>query len=152
MSITVQILDFLPPKNVQAGQPESEGKSGNYVQIQRNHGKETAIMHCHYTTQISGTLFHPLSQHVVYNTDDKPLWSISHYISHDNLKETLEEAWDILNPNTYEILTHIKSLSNISGPGLPYKYNKNTPLLWLSDPTPPLEFNLKGDYTVKSEK
>ena len=155
ISITVQILDLLPPDNAQVTQPESEDFSwtwgGNYVQIQRNHGKETAIMHRHFTTQISGTLFHPLSPHVVYNTDDKPVWSISH----DNLKETLEEAWDILNPDTDEILTHIKSLPKISGPGLPYKYNEK-PLLWLPDPTPPLTPSgsnplAKSDYNAKSQ-
>ena len=133
-SIMVQILDLLPQGNAQ---PESNGFSwtwgGDYVQIQKNRGKETAIMQRHFTTQISGTLFHPLSPQIVYNTDDKPMWSISH----DNLKETLNEAWDILNPDgdNSEILTHIKSLPNISGPGLPYKCNE-TPLLWLPNPTP----------------
>jgi hypothetical protein len=149
-SITVQILNLLPPDNAQP-HSESEGFlwtwGGDYVQIQKNRGKETAIMQRHFTTQISGTLFHPLSPQIVYNTDDKPVWSISH----DNLKETLDEAWDILNPDTNdsEILTHIKKLPKISGPGLPYKYNEKTPLLWLPDPTPPKS---ASDHTTGSAK
>jgi hypothetical protein len=150
-SIMVQILDLLPQGNAQL---ESRGFSwtwsGDYVQIQKNRGKETAIMQRHFTTQIPGTLFHPLSPQIVYNTDDKPVWSISH----DNLKETLDEAWDILNPDgdDSEILTHIKSLPNISGPGLPYKCNE-TPLLWLPNPTPLISSgsNPKGDYSGKSQ-
>lgn len=147
-SITVQILDLqvLPPDNAQL-EPESDRFSwtwdGDYVQIQKNCGKETAIMQRHFTTQISGTLFHPLSPQIVYNTDDKPVWSISH----ENLKETLDEAWDSLDAD--EILTHIKKLPKISGPGLPYKYNERTPLLWLPDSTPSSNPESDSCYTAK---
>jgi hypothetical protein len=125
MSITVQILDLLSPDNAQ---PESEGYSrtwgGDYVQIQKDRGKETTIMQRHITTQISGSLFTLSRQwpQMVYNTDDKPVWSISH----DNLKETLDEDWDILNPDTDKILTHIKSLPKVSEPRLSCKCNEQT--------------------------
>lgn len=87
---------------------------GDYVQIEKNRGKETATIQCHFSTRISGTLFHALSPQIVYNDDDQPVWSISH----QNLKERLDDAWDALEPDTDDILTHVKSLPKVSGPGI----------------------------------
>jgi len=152
-SIMIQILDLVQPDNIQ---PESEefswSWSGNYVQIQKHHKNETAIMQCHFTTQISGVLFNALSPEIIYDANDKPIWSISH----NNLKETLEEAWDDLNLNPDKILAHIKSLPKVSGPGLPYStFNKQNPLLCLPDPTPsdsstPSSTNQNADLNAKS--
>ena len=89
---------------------------------------------------------------IVYTTDDKPVW----FISHDNLKETLNEDWDVLliNPDTDEILAHIKSLLKVSEAGLSYKCNEQTLLLWLPDPTPPSTLSgsdPKSDYIAESQ-
>lgn len=153
-SIMVQILDLVPPDDIQ---PESEefswSWSGNYVQIQKHCKNETAIMQRHFTTQISGALFNALSPEIIYDANDKPMWSISH----NNLKETLDEAWDDLNLDPDKILTQIKSLPKVSGPGLPYcTSNKQNPLLCLPDPTPsdsstPSSTDPKTDLNAKSQ-
>ena len=131
-TITIQILDLLPPNDggTDLGtESVSWTWGGNYVQIQKNHRKETAIMQRYFTAQISGKLLHPLSPDIIWDDNDKPVWSICH----KHLQETLDEAWDLLDPDTAEILTHTKTLPKVSGPGLPYKRGEQ---ISLSRPNP----------------
>ena len=87
---------------------------GDYVQTYKRIAERKWPLLCSATLR----LWNPLSPQIVYKTDDKPMWSISH----GNLKETLDEAWDDLNENTDEILTHIKSLPGVSGSGLNFYF------------------------------
>jgi hypothetical protein len=122
-TIAVQILQ-LHPSDPSISSDESSIFSwtwaeGEYVQIQdhRRGGDKYPIMQRHFSTRIPGQLFHPIAPEVVHDQHNKPVWAIRNL----ELKESLDDLWLSLKPETDDIVTHIWALPVVSaGNGLPY--------------------------------
>jgi hypothetical protein len=121
VTVAVQILQLLPgiPTSTASSDFAWTWPEGQYVQIQdhKKGGGNHPILQRHFSTRIPGHLFHPIAPDIIYNNERKPVWSIKN----SELKETLDNAWSSLNPESDEIITHVQALPVISiGNGLPY--------------------------------
>ena len=99
-TIAVQILQLV------AQEPQPDNKTDtltwwwpeSYVQIHESTGGP--ILQCHFATQVMGKQFNLLSQKIIYNSVELPVWSIDN----SDLEHALDDAWNDLDPESEDLL------------------------------------------------
>ena len=143
ITVAVQILELVPfttfrndddPKDSDHSSI-SWATSENYIRIESS--KDAALSQKHFAMRVHGTFFYPLAAKVFIppgnESNDADLETIVWAIPNSDLLDILEIAWTDLKPDGTDILTNVKILPEVVGPGLPYTLPDGTPQLFRSD-------------------
>jgi hypothetical protein len=144
MTISVQILELLPYTNEEdSDNLEDPGgsltriswaSSEKYIRIMS--GKDATISQKQFAMHVRGTLFYPLAAKVYIpptSNDNADIETIVWTIQNSDLLDILDVAWKDLKPDSADILTNVKILPEVVGPGLPYMLKDGTSQLLRAD-------------------
>jgi len=141
--ISVQILQLeelqtTGPRRQEISAETTWVSNMNYAQF-LNIGTDGIMSTKQFVGRIPGIIFHPLGPDVHFDNENRALWSLKD----SDLLEVLESAWDLLNPDSDEIMSNIDLLPEVTATGnLPYTLRNGSSRLYIGQEKIP--FALKG--------
>lgn len=142
VTISIQILHLRHCRHCDSNK-EQWICPGNYIQVHELGKDGKVVMQKHYFLQIPGKIFNLFRTDLDSGDNGEPVWTIKHA----DLQQTMDKAWDLMEPDKDDILLNLEHLPMLSALSLPYKDQSGDDQLFFANPTVPV--SLSNTATTK---